>query len=311
VKRGAVVGIVAATAAVVLTVGGVWWFTSRPPSAGAAAEAYLRALEAGDFGAIDALREAYLGDDAEVTLEQAFAGATSYIDDAELVDVRVSEDGVASVEAEALLGGESRMVSFALQDSGTGWRLTGDYLGVLRAETALGAGAGGDAVWVGDALAPAATDLPLLPAEYEVQAAPRGILAGSQTVAVSTDEPAAVIIDAVLSPAATELAQERIDAYADGCARPAAAVPDNCGLRVPWAADLAALDGIAFRVDEHPVVALHDDGSAFDATGGVIVATATGTTHSGEQASFTYRGDDWALRGSIRFTGDDMILAVR
>ena len=80
---------------------------------------------------------------------------------------------------------------------------------------------------------------------------------------------------------------------------------------MPWAADLAALDSIAFRIDERPVVALHDDAAGFDATGGVIVATASGTAHGGESASFTYRADDWALRGSIRFSGDDMILAVR
>ena len=71
------------------------------------------------------------------------------------------------------------------------------------------------------------------------------------------------------------------------------------------------LDGIAFRIEEHPVVALSEDAASFDATGGVIVATATGTTRGGESRAFTYRADDWALRGSVRFSGDEMILAVR
>lgn len=310
-KRAAVVGIVGGVAALALAAAGVWWFTSRPPTAQAAAESYLRALETGDVAAIAGLRDDDLGADAQSLVEEAFAGAASYVSDAEILEVRAGDDGVAAVQAEGLLGGERHTLSFTMRDTGDGWKLTGDHLGVLQAETMLTSAPAGDSVWVGGALAPAATELMLLPAVYEVQAAPRGILAGTATAAVSTDAPVAVTIDAVLSPEATALAQAQLDAYADACAAPAASIPRNCGLRVPWAADLATLDSIAFRIDEHPVIALHENAAGFDAIGGVIVATASGTTHGGESASFTYRADDWALRGSMRFSGDDMILAVR
>ncbi|MFB8145192.1 hypothetical protein ACFC1W_00440 [Microbacterium sp. NPDC056003] len=310
-KRGAVVGIVGGIAVLALAAAGVWWFTSRPPTAQAAAESYLRALETGDFAVIAGLRGDDLGADAESLLQDAFAGAASYVSDPEILEVRVDDDGIAAVHAEALLGDDRHTLNFTMRDSGDGWELTGDHLGVLQAEAILTSAPAGDSVWVGGALAPAATELRLLPAVYEVQAAPRGILAGTATATVGTEEPVAVTIDAALSPEATALAQTQVDAYADACAAATASVPDNCGLRVPWAADLAALDSIAFRIDERPVLSLHDDAAGFDATGGVIVATASGTTRGGETASFTYRADDWALRGSIRFSGDDMILAVR
>ena len=310
-KRAAVVGIVGGVAALALAAAGVWWFTSRPPTAQAAAESYLRALETGDVAAIAGLRDDDLGADAQSLVEEAFAGAASYLSEAEILEVRAGDDGMAAVHAEGLLGGDRHTLSFTMHDTGDGWKVTADHLGALQAQTLLASAPAGDSVWVGGALAPAATELRLLPAVYEVRAAPRGILKGTATAVVSTDQPIAVTIDAALSPEATALAQAQLDAYADACAAPAASVPDHCGLRVPWAADLAALDSIAFRIDEHPVIALHDDAAGFDATGGVIVATASGTAHGGESASFTYRADDWALRGSIRFSGDDMILAVR
>ena len=103
----------------------------------------------------------------------------------------------------------------------------------------------------------------------------------------------------------------KLDAYADTCAKPAQAVPDQCGLRVPWAADLASLASIAFRIEAYPIVTLSADGRAFDAVDGRIVATATGTTRDGAPGAFTYQADDWALRGSVTFTGDEMVLAVR
>ena len=56
---------------------------------------------------------------------------------------------------------------------------------------------------------------------------------------------------------------------------------------------------------------LSADATGFDATGGVIVATATGASRAGGPESFTYRADDWSVRGSVRFEGDQMVLAVR
>ena len=104
--------------------------------------------------------------------------------------------------------------------------------------------------------------------------------------------------------------EEQLDAYAAQCAQASDAVPPNCGLRVPWAADLASLTSIAFRVEQTPQVVLSPDLRTFDATGGVIVATATGVTRTGDEASFTYRADDWALRGTIALTADGMQLVV-
>ena len=67
---------------------------------------------------------------------------------------------------------------------------------------------------------------------------------------------------------------------------------------------------MAFRIDQSPALTLSPDLRTFAATGGAIVATATGTTRAGGAGTFTYRADDWALRGTVCFTGDEMVLAV-
>lgn len=105
--------------------------------------------------------------------------------------------------------------------------------------------------------------------------------------------------------------QEQLDAYADACAATAAAVPEHCGIVVPWAADLAELSGVAFRIEQYPAVALSPDGRSFDATGGILVATATGTTRDGVATTFTYRTDEWALRGDVSVEDDRTTLSVR
>lgn len=311
-KRAAVVGIAAgATGAVLIAALAAWWLSARPPTADDAARAYLDALAGGDYAAIDDMTPSGLGGDEARWVEQAFAGASAYIADPRVVELDTSEEGVATVDAAVDLGGEARELSFTLQLSDGRWMLAPDHLGALNADALLGEAQVGDAVWVGDALVPSRVDVSVLPAEYEVQAAPRGILSGTATVAVSTDAPAEVVLDAALAPEATIAAQAQLDAYMDECARPADTVPDACGLRVPWAADLTALEAISFRIDERPVVELSDDGASFDATGGVIVATATGTPRADGPATVTYRADDWALRGSLRFSGDELILLVR
>ncbi|MHC2999404.1 hypothetical protein [Microbacterium sp. HJ5] len=310
-NRRAAVAIAAGAVAVLLLAAGAWWWLStRPQSAEGAARAYLDALAAGDVGAIDALRADPLAPEAEELLRQAFAGASAYVTDPRVTEIEVS-GATAVVTARAGLGGEGHDLAFSLRNEGGRWVLTGDELGVLTVQTALGDGPGADAVHVGDALAAVGEDLALLPAVYEVEAAPRGILSGSATAAVSPGAPRRLTLETEVSPEATALAQAQLDAYVEECTRPADAVPDDCGLRVPWAADLASLDTIAFRVEERPVVVLSDDGSGFDATGGVVVATASGTTRDGGPGAFTYRADDWALRGGVRFTGDEMVLSVR
>ena len=109
----------------------------------------------------------------------------------------------------------------------------------------------------------------------------------------------------------TAAVQEKLDDYADACAAPATTVPAHCGIVVPWAADLAQLSAVAFRVETYPVVVLSADGRSFDATGGVLVATASGTTREGAPGSFTYRTDEWALRGDIAVEDGQTVVSVR
>lgn len=106
------------------------------------------------------------------------------------------------------------------------------------------------------------------------------------------------------------VAQAALDAYVDECTQSAAAVPADCGLRVPWAADLATLERIDYRIEEYPAIVLSPDDPTFAAPGGVVVATATGTTSDGETARFTYRDDDWTLRGFVARDGDELVLSV-
>lgn len=304
-KRVAVVGI-AAGAAVVVAIGAAWWLASRPQGPESVAQAYVDALAGGDYAAIAALRADALDADSSRLVEDAFAGASARITEPDVVEVTPQGAGRAAARVEALLGGEPRELTFTLREVDGRWLLDGDELGALRVETTLG-----DAVEVGGAPAPAEVDLLLLPAVYPVSPSPRGLLEGSATATVATDRPTDVSLEPTLSPDAADAAQEQLDGYADACAEAADAVPANCGLRVPWAADLATLDAIAFRIEEYPAAALSDDASTFSAIDGVIVATAAGTTRDGRPAEFTYRADDWALRGSIRFEGDEMVLAVR
>lgn len=285
---------------------------AQPPSAEDAARAYLTALSEGDFARIDDMMAVRGDEDRHRVVAEAFASAEDYIDDPRIEEISSAQAGVTAVRASAELDGDRRDLHFALSDSGGGWTLAGDYLATMEVFTDL-AGTGlpaGDSVWIGEALAPAGSRVALLPAEYPVTAAPRGLVAGETSVAVSNDRTSTVQLGVSLSPAATGVAQDQLDAYADACTVPATAVPADCGLRVPWAADLANLTSIAFRIDRRPALALAPDGRTFAATGGVVVATATGTTRDGLVGTFTYRADDWALRGTVSFEGDEMILEV-
>lgn len=309
-KRAAIVGI-AAAGVVVLAGGGLaWWALSRGQSAEDAARSYLSALASGDLAAVQAMREP-LPEAQEELLEQAFLGASAYIAGPRIEELHEQGDGVVEVRASAELGGERADLEFELEDSGSGWTLVGDHAGSLTVDATVGDGAPLDWALVGEALAPTATPLALLPAEYVVAPAPRGILEGSADVAVGTGEPTTVSLSAALAPDAAERVQEELDAYADTCAEPAAAVPDHCGIVVPWAADLASLERIVYRIEQYPAVAVSADARSFDATGGVLVATAHGVTRDGGTASFTYRADDWALRGTIALDGERTVLSVR
>lgn len=301
-KRGAVLGIV--IAALVLVVGGwlAWSFFTRPPGPDATAEAFLEALAAGDGAAAVDLMEAPRPD---TDLAAAFAGAGSYLTDPAVEGVGAAEGGQTRADVTFTLDGEGRTTSFGLVEQEGRWLVAPDALGALTASTTLG-----DAVLVGGEPVTKDTEVALLPAVYPVDAAPAGIVSGSTTAVVLPGETTDAAVQASVSPEAEARAQEQLDGYAESCAEPADAVPAHCGLRIPWGADLATLDSLAFRVEQTPEVTLSDDLRTFAATGGVIVATATGTTRDGEQASFTYRADDWALRGTVSLTADGMQLAV-
>jgi hypothetical protein len=298
VKRAAVVGVVVGSLVVTAGAAAAIWSLTRPPSIHTAAETYLNALSTGDFDAIEPMLPE--GTTQVGTLEAAFAGASARIAD---VSFETRADG--SVTADATLAGEHATIGFALTQHDGRWVLGSDALAHLEVSTTMG-----DSVRIGGALVPAGI-VRLLPAEYPVSAAPAGIVRGEATAAVTGESSAAVALEASLSPGATTLAQEQIEAYAGVCAEPATTVPDHCGIVVPWAADLSALDAVAFRIDRLPSVMIAADGATFDATGGVLIATARGTALDGTAASFTYRAEDWSLRGSIRFDGDEMVLAVR
>ncbi|GAA1939869.1 hypothetical protein GCM10009775_34770 [Microbacterium aoyamense] len=298
-KRGAVIGIAAGAVALVAAAGVGWWLLSRPPTAEQTAETYLRALSEGDAETIRGLLNEPPGGFDEIAA--AFEGADSYIETYEFDDV--GDDG--GVRADVVIDGEPGVVFFILAADESGrFVLNGDYLALLDTATTIG-----DSVRVGDVLMPAGR-VSLLPAVYTVAAAPSDLVEGSTTVALTNAEPATAAVEASVSPDALATIEEQLGGYIADCTKTATAVPEHCGIRVPWAADLATLDSLAFRVDSAPVLALAPDARAFAATGGVLVATATGTKRDGSAGTFTYRADDWALRGTVTFTGDTMTLSV-
>lgn len=300
-KRGALIAIVAGAAALVVAGGVAWFAASRPDGPEAAAQSFLDALAAGDEHAAANL----VAESAPDPIVDAYDGAEALVENPQVVRVERAGGGSAVARARFDLGGTAHETSFGLVETSQGWKVAADALGELTATTTIG-----DSVLVGGVLAPADQPAALLPAVYPVEAAPAGLLEGRSTAAVLPGESATAAIEASLSADASTAAQEELDAYADACAVDASAVPAHCGLRVPWGADLAVLARIAFRIEARPVVALSDDGRSFAATGGAIVATAYGTTRDGVSAGFSYRADDWSLRGDVTFAGDEMVLTV-
>jgi hypothetical protein len=298
VKRGAIIGVVAGAVVVAAAGAGVAWWLLRGETADQAAERYVQALEDGDRTALEELLPA--GDDSEQVLD-LFDGASAHISDA-----RLSAPGDDNgFRAEVTIDGGPGVVFFVLSQESGAWQLAADYLGTIDVTTTMG-----DSVQIGDVTV-LVGQTSVLPAVYPVHAAPADLLSGDAVVAVTNEAPVTVAVEASLAPEATILAQEQLDAYAAACAQPATAVPAHCGLRVPWGADLTALSNLEFRVERSPQVTLSADATSFAATGGVIVATARGTTFSGGDGTFTYQADDWALYGDVTFDGGQMMLAVR
>jgi hypothetical protein len=302
VKRGAVIGIVVGGVVVVAAGGVAAWTLTRSPSASDVALSYLTALERGDAAAALAVTDA--SGEQRSQAESAYADATVRLADPRIADT-TEDGGTATVKATYTLDAQEVEATLTLRDDG-GWSVA-DGLGTVQATTTLGA-----AVAIGDVTLPAGGDpILLLPGRYEISAAPADILTGSTTVDVAPDAESTAAVEASLSPDATAVVQAQIDAYAQDCAKPATSVPAHCGLKVPWGADLSALKSLDFRIEKAPQVELGADATSFDATGGVILATARGASRGGGEGAFTYRADDWSLRGSMSFDGPELVLAVR
>ncbi|QIG40223.1 hypothetical protein G5T42_12640 [Microbacterium sp. 4R-513] len=310
-KRGTLLGIaIGAVVAMALALG-AWWFLSRDAGPEATAKGYLDALAAGDGDrALELLAEQPSGDaDRAKALDEAQALITD-VAVAKVTQSAASESGTdhagrAEARVTYTLDGAKHAASLGLVERDGGWRIDSDGLGTLTPQTTLGS-----YLLVGDVPVPAGAATALLPALYPVEAAPKAIVAGSTTAAVTLGEASEAAVEASVSPDAITTAQQQLDLYAQRCAAPAEAVPANCGIRVPWAADLATLTSIAFRIERSPQLTLAPDLTSFSATDGILIATATGITRDGAEASFTYRADDWSLRGAVTLTRDDMKLAV-
>ncbi|WP_341579716.1 hypothetical protein [Microbacterium schleiferi] len=301
-KRGPLIAVVAAGVVLLAVAGLVLWLLQRPPGPQAVAEDYLRALAGGDA---DTALDLVASDSLDPSLiEAAFAGATATISDAEVTGV--IEDGeTATASITYTLDSTSGSGELMLQQTPTGWKVAPDGLGTVTITSTLG-----DAAAIGTAVFGVNEPVLLLPALYEIDAAPVGILTGALTVAVAPGSAATAALQPQLSDTALETASAQVQAYVDACTAPADAVPENCGIRVPWAADLATLTSLSFRVETAPTLAFAEDLSSFAATGGVLVATASGTTRDGASGTFTYRTDDWSLRGGMAFSGNQLVLSV-
>ena len=305
-RRGIVVGIVAAAAVVVAAGGIAWFFSTRPAGPDAAARQYLDALAAGDGAAALNIVEQPVTEREAVLA--AFDGATALIERPSVGEVaQVGGAGDAATASVTFrLDGEERSASLSLTHAPDGWRIAATSLGAVTATTSVG-----DSVSIGDATLAADEPHALLPAQYPVRPAPRDLLEGSASVVVLPIEPAAVDLTASIAPAASDAAQAQLDAYLASCTEPAPSVPASCGIRIPWQADLTSAEEISYRIEKAPTLTLSGETMTFEATDGVLVATVRGMARSGGAGEFTYRTDSWALYGTLDFTGGVMTLVVR
>ncbi|OCG76519.1 hypothetical protein [Microbacterium sediminis] len=278
---------------------GVWWASSRGPDARDVAEQYLAALEEGDVSALRRVTGASIEDPAI----QAFAQASSYVADATLEGVQTSGDR-ATARASVTLGGETHTFESPMERSDGVWRM-GDVI-TVTAEPSIG-----DTVAIGELSFAAGEPIRLYPAQYELTSLPGEVLDGSATVtALPGADPAAVEVPQTFVDEAQEVVQERLAAHAEECAAATDAIPEACGIVVPWPADLREFRGVAFTIDHLPWVEIDTEAMTFAATGGSLTAAVTGIAHDGSEETFTYRADDWTLRGTMEVADGRLVLSV-
>lgn len=283
-----------------------FWSTSRPASAEETAARYLDALSSGDADAVRAL----LADADAVpdTAWSAFSAASAHLSAAEIVEVDESEDS-AQVRAEATLDGEPQELAFTLASSPSGWHVAEVPLSPVTVTATRGA-------WVDVAGEPVALEggaaqVALLPGSYEVTAWPAEYLDGAATAEVGTSaEPVAVDLAPTFTDQALADAEAELTAHLEGCLATASEVPQGCGMIVPWPADLAEAAEVSFRADRMPETAIDLETGTFQATGGAVVATVTGTRPDGTDGVFTYRTDAWSLYGTISLDDEGLLLSV-
>lgn len=107
------------------------------------------------------------------------------------------------------------------------------------------------------------------------------------------------------------VAQRELDDHLEDCTSESVdgdAVPDRCGIRIPWGTEFAAVDEVRFRIERLPVLVLTDGG--FVADGGILVATVSGTGQDGAPRTETYRTDSWTLRGDVTVDGSEVELDI-
>ena len=284
-------GIAAAALLVVVLV-----VSSRPATAAQTALAYLRALTS---DSADALRDTVeLSDAAAAAFEQADAHLSS----PEVVEVE-EKSGTAAAHVSFVLDGQQRDATLLLRQYDGTWRVDpSTALGRLTVAAPVGTGfmIGGRAFPLGS--------VALVPAVYTGGPAPWDVREGAAAATVLPGEPTASDLEPMLTPEARAEAADQVTAHLETCTQSASTVPEGCGIRVPWAVDLAEATRFDYRIEKQPV--LEVDTTEFRADGGELVVTVTGTSHDGAGASVTYRNDEWTLRGSVVIDDDGLTLAA-
>ncbi|MET2009991.1 hypothetical protein ABXJ56_00420 [Microbacterium chocolatum] len=296
--------VLAATGVVALALVGavlVAVLTPRTESPEDVARAFADALTAGDGPAALALVDAV--PEAAHAAAEALTGADQVPDSAEVV--LVDRAGTrASFDLTIRLGQRTETGHLEVIEGADGWRVAAGIWGTLRVQTTRGDGAR-----VGGAPVASDADVLLFPARYTVTAEPSELLDGAveATVFPGTDQD--VTVDAAPNDAALAAAQRAVEEYAGRCTAPATSSPENCGMRIPWPADMAELEELRFRIERMPQ--LEDlAGETFLASGGILVVTAEGADAAGAPRTVTYRSDTWSLRGTAEVTADGVALTV-
>ncbi|MFE2773983.1 hypothetical protein [Microbacterium resistens] len=301
-RRGRLVAI-ALTLLVLVGGGALWWSVSRPPAS--AADTALAAFRAIADGDAEAVRAFGVGVGVDERAADALEAARERPSAPRVLTASERGDE-ARVRVSFTLDGREHETDARLERRDGAWRLTDAPVGGLLVSRPWG-GARIGTTPLGEADDPVA----LLPGVYDVASAPASLVSGEVRAVVLPGEEAAVSLRPRLTEEGVASARAQLEDYLTACTQTASAgsPPENCGIRVPWAADLSTLDRLSFRIERMPALEL--DPPSFSATGGVLVATAEGTDRAGSAASVTYRTDAWSVYGDVRVDAEVIRLAVR